>query len=108
MDPLCTAGLGTRNSGHGVSDMVLRAGLAMLGRGGPGAHTAPGWPQCRGPMGSLQSVSLGHPVSSGPRKARTEEFLGETGDLSVFKGWPKKHLKTLFKVKQYVCGQDNA
>lgn len=56
----------------------------------------------RGPMGSLQSVSLGHPVSSGPRKARTEEFSGETGDLSVFKGWPKKHFENTLQ-GQTVC-----
>lgn len=56
----------------------------------------------RGPMGSLQSVSLGHPVSSGPRKARTEEFSGKTGDLSVFKGWPKKHFENTLQ-GQTVC-----
>lgn len=56
----------------GVSGTVLGAGLAVLGRGGPGAPR---------PRGSLQSVSLGHLVSSGPRKARAEEFSGETGDL---------------------------
>lgn len=44
-------GLGTRNSGHGMSDTVLGAGLAFKGRGGPSAHTAPGWPQCQRPHG---------------------------------------------------------
>lgn len=78
--------------------MVLRTGpgaeLAVLAGGGPGASavvssSTDSAPQCQRPQGKTTVSLLGALSEGGPRKTRMEEFSGETGNLSVFKCWPK-------------------
>lgn len=101
---LCTVGLGTRNSGDMVC-LTQLTGLALLGRGGPSAHTAPGWACVEAPWAAFSEAPLGTPGVMG--LGRPERRVCKNWRSLSFLKVGQKHRKTLFKVKQYVCGQDN-